>query len=122
MTTRPPGAIGKQAEAAAAALLERGGVRLLERNYRCRFGEIDIIGLDGPLLIFVEVRYRRRPGRLSAIESVDRHKCRRVLTTSQHYLNRHKQYQTLQCRYDVVAIAGELTAPALEWIKNAFQA
>ena len=120
--TRPPGAVGAEAEAVAAARLERGGVRILARNYRCRFGEIDIIGLEGPLLIFVEVRYRRRPGRLSALESVDRHKCRRVLTASQYYLNRHKQYQALQCRYDVVAIAGALSAPTLEWIKNAFQA
>ncbi len=119
---RSPAATGAEAEAVAAALLERGGIRILERNYRCRYGEIDIIGLERQLLIFVEVRYRRRQHRLAAVETVDRHKCRRLLTTGQYYLNRHKKHQTRQYRFDVLTITGELSSPAFEWIKNAFQA
>ena len=61
---------GALAEAAAAEFLAGRGLRLLERNYRCRFGEIDLIMSDGRTLVFVEVRYRRNKSFGGALESI----------------------------------------------------
>mgnify|MGYP002621592587 CR=1 FL=1 len=117
-----PAVIGKRAEDIACKYLSQNGINLLERNYSCRFGEIDIIGLDVEILVFIEVRYRSDQERIAAIETIDHRKCKRLLTTSQHYLNHHKKYQSYQYRYDVIVITGMLDEPLVEWIKNAFQA
>ncbi len=113
---------GKQAEEIAANYLRNQKVKLLIQNFHSRFGEIDLIGLDKEILIFVEVRYRKNEHFLAAVETIDQHKCRKIIITSEYYLNKHKKYQSHLCRYDVMTITGELESPAIEWIKNAFQA
>ena len=113
---------GKIAEDIAANTLSKEGIKLLDRNFRCRFGEIDLIGLDQNILVFIEVRYRHNESHMAAVETIDRHKCKKLVRTSEYYLNKHRNYQSYQCRYDVIAITGELDRPAIEWIKNAFQA
>ncbi len=118
--TRKPS--GKQAEEIAANYLRNQKVELLTQNFHSRFGEIDLIGLDKEILIFVEVRYRKNEHFLAAVETIDQHKCRKIIITSEYYLNKHKKYQSHLCRYDVMTITGELESPAIEWIKNAFQA
>ena len=113
---------GDFAENIAVTFLKNHGLKLLDRNIHCRFGEIDIIALDGDCLVFVEVRYRQDNAIATAIETVDRHKRKKIIHTSQYYLNQQKDYQHYQYRYDVIAMAGELDKPKIDWIKNAFQA
>lgn len=113
---------GKQAEDIAANYLAEQNIKIVSRNFHSRFGEIDLIGLDKEILAFIEVRYRKNEHFLSAVETIDRRKCKKIVITSEYYLNKHKKYQSHYCRYDVIAISGALDKPVIEWIKNAFQA
>jgi putative endonuclease len=120
--SKPANHVGKIAEDIAADYLTKQDLKLIDRNFHCRFGEIDLIGLEQELLVFVEVRYRKNEHYLAVVETIDQHKCRKLVITSEYYLSRHKMYRSYQCRYDVIAITGELNKPVIEWIKNAFQA
>lgn len=113
---------GKIAEDIAAEYLTKQGLKLIDQNFHCRFGEIDLIGLDQQILTFIEVRYRKNEQYLAVVETIDQHKCRKLIITSEYYLTQHKNYRDNQCRYDVITITGELNQPVIEWIKNAFQA
>ncbi len=109
-------AIGGSMETVALRYLEARGLQTLERNYRCRSGEIDLIMRDADCLSFIEVRYRRNDGFGKAAETVDRRKQQRLIRAAQHYLQRHPS--GLDCRFDVLAITGS----QIEWLKNAFDA
>jgi len=111
---------GLEAEVLACAHLERGGMRLLERNYRTPFGEIDLVMTHGPELVFVEVRLRRASSFGGAAASVDRRKRERLRASAEHYLQRHRQAARRPCRFDVVALSGPEDAPVIEWLPNAF--
>jgi putative endonuclease len=119
---KPENQTGQIAENIAANYLSQQGLKQIDRNFRCRFGEIDLIGLDQKILVFIEVRYRKNETYLAVVETIDQRKCRKLIITSKYFLNKHRNYQSYQCRYDVIAITGELDEPAIEWIKNAFQA
>ncbi|HIF49964.1 MAG TPA: YraN family protein [Thiotrichaceae bacterium] len=121
-TTKPANQSGKIAENIAAKYLAKHKVKLLTQNFHSRFGEIDLIALEQEILLFVEVRYRKNENYLAIVETIDRHKCKKILTTSEYYLSKNKKYQSYQCRYDVITITGVLDKPVIEWIKNAFQA
>ncbi|MBI2312727.1 MAG: YraN family protein [Betaproteobacteria bacterium] len=108
---------GARAEAVAADYLERRGLRLLERNYRCRFGEIDLILTDGDTLVFVEVRLRAGSGFGGAGASITRAKQARLIKTARHYLGRRKD--SPPCRFDAVLLA-DPQGRNLEWIRDAF--
>ena len=110
---------GKNAEDRARRHLEQQGMRLLESNYRCRLGEIDLIMQDGEALVFIEVRYRKSAAFGSALESVTHQKQRRLLATANHYLQQHRP--AAPCRFDVVGISGPGSVAHIEWIKDAFQ-
>lgn len=107
---------GKEYEEKAAAYLEKQGMRLLARNFRCRQGEIDIIGIHKEMLVFVEVKYRKNNSHGMAEEAVGVSKQRKICHTSDYFRVRNSQYQGLQVRYDVIAITGE----TLIWYQNAF--
>jgi TIGR00252 family protein len=77
---------GAQAEQTAAAFLRGRGLRILARNYRAPGGEIDLIAEDAGTLAFVEVRMRSGTRHGGALESIDRHKRRRILRAARHYL------------------------------------
>jgi putative endonuclease len=97
---------GRRGEDRVAALLARRGYQLLERNYRCKLGEIDVVAADGDTLVFVEVRTRSRGDRGSALETVRAGKQRRIARVAQHYLSfRRPGYD--KCRFDVVGITGD---------------
>ncbi len=113
---------GKQAEDIAAAYLKKQNIKIITRNFHSRFGEIDLIGLDKEILIFIEVRYRRDEQLLKAIETIDQNKCKKIIRTSEAFLNKHKKYQSHYCRFDVLTITNELNDPAIMWIKDSFQA
>lgn len=106
---------GREAEARAAAYLESCGQRVVERNFRIRGGEIDLICRHGPTLVFVEVRQRSRGDFGGAGASITAGKRQRLVLAARHYLARHGE---CDCRFDCVLIDG----PHLEWIRNAFAA
>ena len=114
--SRPSGA---EAEDLACAWLQARGLRLRERNYRSRRGEIDLIMQDGEQLVFVEVRYRRSSRYGSAAETVTAAKQTRLISAASQYLQH--QSGALACRFDVLALSG-LEGEQVDWIRDAFQA
>jgi putative endonuclease len=113
--------IGQHAERLAENHLQKNGLRLLLRNYRCRSGEIDLIMADRDTLVFVEVRYRKDQNFGGALASVDRRKQQRLLLAAQHYLQQSNSVSR-PCRFDVVAITpGGDGQNKLQWITNAIE-
>ncbi|HXH03902.1 MAG TPA: YraN family protein [Candidatus Competibacteraceae bacterium] len=110
---------GKQGEELACRYLSARGLRLVQRNYRCGAGELDLIMRDGATLVFVEVRWRAPNRYASAAETITPTKRRRLILAARHYLLRLGADPP--CRFDVIAIDGS-DAPALEWIRDAFRA
>lgn len=107
---------GARAENLCADLLRASGLRVVERNWRCRHGEIDLIAEERGTLVFAEVRLRSGPGRFGgAAESVTAAKRSRLLAAARLYLMRRPD---VACRFDVFLIEGE---PAqVRWIRDAF--
>ena len=106
---------GREAEAAAARHLERHGLDVIERNFRIRGGEIDLICRDGATLVFVEVRLRRSDDFGGAAASITAAKRRRIVLAARHYLAGRG---ALDCRFDCVLLDGK----RLEWLRDAFSA
>lgn len=122
MKTGPSGAlrqasqaIGAAAEQAALAYLAQRGLSLVERNFRCRGGEIDLVMRDNGTLVFVEVRRRASSRYGGAAASIDAGKRARLAIAAQTYLQRYRLPPA--CRFDVVAIDGE----SVSWIRNAIE-
>jgi putative endonuclease len=113
---RNSGACGSDKERLAAAYLDRQGLTLVARNYRCRGGEIDLVLRDRRNLVFVEVRYRRSSRFGSPAETVTAGKQRRLITAASHFLQRHPT--ELACRFDVLAITEN---DRIQWIRDAFR-
>jgi putative endonuclease len=105
---------GAHAEDQALRFLLGHGLRLKQRNYTCRLGEIDLILLDGATLVFVEVRMRNSRSFGGAAESITARKRARLLAAARHYLSR--QHTIPACRFDAVLIERGGTP---EWIKDA---
>ncbi len=112
---------GQQAEELACHYLQTQGLQLVERNYRCTHGEIDLIMRDAQSIVFVEVRYRTSQRFGGGVESVDRRKQAKLVATALHYLQHNKKAARQPSRFDVVAIAPGLEQDQLCWIKDAFQ-
>lgn len=108
---------GEQAEAIALRYLQAKGLDLVERNYRCRFGEIDLIMRDGKTLVFTEVRLRKSNAFGGALASIDSNKQRRILSAARCYLS--EQRESPNCRCDVVLLSN-VSEREIEWIQNAF--
>lgn len=115
-----PRSAGAESEAFACRYLEQQGLRLVERNYQCRVGELDLIMRDRDCLVFVEVRSRKRSHFGSAAESVTVPKQQRLLRAARHYLQ-HSRVD-LPCRFDVIAITHHRGESSIEWIQDAFRA
>ena len=112
---------GPGAEDLALSHLAAAGLRLRERNYRCRGGEIDLVMQDGAGVVFVEVRYRSSTRFGRAEETVTATKQARLVTAASHYLQRHAVAGP--SRFDVVAIHPATGGGhAVEWIRDAFGA
>ena len=113
---------GKLAENIAFDYLVQRGLSLLTRNYRCPFGEIDIIMEQGNIVTFIEVRYRKNNRYLAPIETINPQKCTRIINTGLHYLQGNRDALKKPCRFDVITVSGNLQSPDIMWIKNAFHA
>jgi putative endonuclease len=106
---------GARAEDLCAGLLRAAGLRVIERNWRCRHGEIDLIAEERGTLVFAEVRMRTGPGFGGAAESVTAAKRSRLLAAARLYLSRRPE---ALCRFDVFLIDG--AAAQVQWIRDAF--
>ncbi len=110
---------GELAEQLAAQYLQQQGLKLLQTNYRSRFGEIDLILQEGETHVFVEVRLRSNAAYGGATASIDARKQAKLLKTAQFYLSEFKRVPP--CRFDVVLMQS-IDPNQIEWIKNAFTA
>lgn len=113
---------GAEAEERACRYLQQQGLHLVERNYRCQRGEIDLIMRDGASMVFVEVRYRRSARFGSGAESIDRRKQAKLVAAASHYLQAHREAAKRPARFDVVSIAPDGNGNEINWIRNAFEA
>lgn len=107
---------GAEKEQLAAEYLTVQGVKIVERNFRSRRGEIDLVGYHGKYLVFVEVKYRSSKKNGSAQEAVGYRKQQKICQVADYYRYLHKLGEDCFIRYDVVAIQGE----EIFWIQNAF--
>jgi len=113
--------VGNQAEKIAADYLQQQGLKLLETNYRCRFGEIDLVMRDSKTLIFVEVRLRRNSMFGGAAYSINSSKQKKLIITAEHYLQQHSTVTKLACRFDAI-LMDKTSTTNLQWIQSAFDA
>ena len=111
---------GKTGEALAVKCLKKNGYKIIERNYRCQLGEIDIIARDGRVLAFVEVKARRTDAFGGPKWAVTPQKQRKVSMVALQYLKETEQMEQ-PARFDVVAIRLLSDDPDIEIIKNAFE-
>lgn len=111
--------LGDRGERRAERSLKRHGLRTLTRNWSCRHGEIDLVMLDGDLLVFVEVRVRSASAFGGAADSVNHGKQQRLIRAASMFLAEHREHGHRGCRFDVAAMDGQ-DAP-VEWIKGAFE-
>ncbi|CAM4254893.1 YraN family protein [Saccharibacillus endophyticus] len=112
---------GRAAEEAATSYLQRQGWRIIERNWSCRSGELDIVAEQGEILLFVEVRSRSGLGYGMPAESIDARKIGQVRRTAEVYLHRFG-VSDRQIRFDAVAVmlGRNLEIRSLEHIEDAF--
>ena len=119
MTEQPLSAYAKGVlgEAAACDFLERQGMLLLNRRYRAAGGEIDLILLDGDVLVFAEVKLRGRGTTLDGQYAVTPRKQRRMIAAARCFLGENPRYAHPMIRFDVVTVAGD----GVTHLPNAFQ-
>ena len=112
--------IGAEAEKRALSYLQTRGLKLVDRNFNCKHGEIDLVMQHQDYLVFVEVRFRKHSGYGTGADSVNYPKQRKLLKTAEFFLQRHVNYSHWPCRIDVVSIGpGESD---INWITNAVEA
>ena len=108
--------VGSKFEDMAVSFLNANGVRIIERNFRSRFGEIDIAGHDGSYYIFCEVKYRKTNSVGDPALAVDSRKQYRISRVADHFRVYRKLKDSDRVRFDVIAILGD----EIKWYKNAF--
>ena len=114
---------GQLWETRAGDFLRRQGLEILRERYHCRFGELDLICIDGEALTIVEVRARKGDSVVRALETIDAAKRRKLIRATRHLLMQHPEWGELPLRFDVVAIDDiDSPDPRFIWIKNAFDA
>ena len=118
---------GEYTENLACQYLENKGFKLIEKNFNCRLGEIDLIMKDKDSLVFVEVRYRRSNNFGSGAESITISKQSKLIKTASLYLQQHAKLNQYPARFDIVSISGFIETDNInnidfDWIENAFGA
>lgn len=115
-----PEETGRRMEEAAAEYLKRKGFRILERRYRSRYGEIDLIAEDGPVLVFVEVKYRSSLAQGRPVQYVNAAKQRKICTTALQYLRQSRRIDAA-CRFDIIELWLEQGKMKVHHYQNAFE-
>lgn len=124
MAPESTSAAGRRGEDLACTHLEAQGLEVLERNYRCRAGEIDLVMREGSTLVMVEVRSRSSAEHGGAAATVGMRKQRRFILAARHLMLTRPAYRRLAARFDVVAIDAAVGGgpPRVTWIRDAFRA
>ena len=112
--------LGKEGERIAEAYLRKKGYKLVERNFRCALGELDLIVLDRRVLVFVEVKTRTGDGFGTPFEAVEFRKQQKMIQAAQYFIAQ-KGLQQRDSRFDVVGISWLGREPIVEHIENAFE-
>ncbi len=115
--------LGYTAESLTCEYLKRRGYRILQRNYRCRFGEVDIIALDGEVLAVIEVKSLSSAFLTTPLEKIDRRKQERLFRIAQYYVQQ-KRETSKNIRFDVVSVEmspGDTSDHVIHLIKDAFR-
>ncbi len=107
---------GETSEQLACNFLLKQGLQVVDKNYRCKQGELDLIMLDNQSLVIVEVRFRQSNIFGGALESITQKKQSRIIAATQVYLQKNKINSPI--RFDVIAMSNEQN---INWIQNAFQ-
>lgn len=110
---------GKIGEDMAADFLKRSGYKIIERNFRCNVGEIDIVAIDKDVLVFVEVRTKKSSSFCSPQQTITLSKQKKLQKLSLFFLSNRK-IENMDCRFDVVAIDLSRGKDGIELFKNAF--
>jgi putative endonuclease len=118
--TRERHELGVAGERAAESFLRRRGYTIVERNYRCALGEIDLVALDGRTVVFIEVKTRRGAVVQAAFDAVSPRKQRQIVRAAEHYLAA-RRLQDRDVRFDVVAVWREGAELVCELMRDAFQ-
>jgi putative endonuclease len=113
---------GIKGEDLAVTYLKKKGYKVIERNYRCQWGEIDLIARDGKTLVFVEIKSRSSSDFGLPQDAVDRFKQEKLIQAANAYMIEHHVQETIPARFDVVAVRLTPFGPEIELIKDAFQA
>ncbi len=108
--------IGAKYEEIASLYLQQQGYKILEKNYRCKLGEIDVIGLDKDTIVFIEVKYRKKDTYGHPFFAVTAKKQKTIYQVASYYLREKKLSENNNYRFDVVGILGE----EIQLLKNAF--
>ena len=111
--------LGQEGERLAERYLQKKGYKLVERNYLCAVGELDLIVLDRRVVVFVEVKTRTGHGFGSPLEAVEFRKQRKMIQAAQFFLSA-KGLQQREARFDVIGISWPGREPVVEHIENAF--
>ncbi|MHA3703551.1 YraN family protein [Jatrophihabitans sp. YIM 134969] len=112
---------GRWGEAVAARYLTAAGLEILDRNWRCELGELDIVAREGPALVFCEVKTRSSTAFGDPAEAVGFHKSRRIHHLAGRYLAEHPETRAPDLRFDIVAVLRpSLGAPTLRHLRGAF--
>ena len=114
--------LGDAVENKTVDYLEQRNVTILQRNYLCKMGEIDIIAQDQQDLVFIEVRYRKNDYYGGALASVNLKKQKRLIRAASHYMQKTRITNSTASRFDVIAISGNHDQLEFNWIKAAFLA
>jgi len=130
--TASPSERGAWAEELAVDYLHGKGMKILARNYGCKFGEIDLImgqdavhgeSADGDMtIVFVEVRFRGNSHFGTGAESVDYRKQRRIIMAARHYLQQNPMLRDKPCRFDIISLSLQWQTEGIHWIPGAFEA
>jgi putative endonuclease len=123
MPATPAQLLGARAEQLALEYLQAHGLTILERNYRRRLGEIDLVALDNGVLVIAEVRTRSTDAFGGAPASIDGRKQRRIIRAAEQLLQRNRDYAALPVRFDVLIVTAAASGtPGVQWLRHAFEA
>lgn len=112
---------GQYYEKLAVEYFKNQGLKLIEKNFHCACGEIDLILKDQAILVFTEVRFRNNFSHGGAAETVNHFKQQKIIKTAKFYLLRYGLSEQVACRFDVLGLTKKENQLHYQWIKNAFQ-
>jgi len=114
--------LGARGEDLAVRYLKKKGYKVIERNYRCQWGEIDLVARQGKTLVFIEIKSRTSSDFGLPQDAVGRFKQKKLIQVARAYMAEHRLHETIPARFDVVAVQLTPSGPEIELITDAFQA